>query len=97
MGGVWERMVNVAKRHLKTIVGDQLLNDFELRTLFTEAEALMNSRPLTPGLCDPQDLESLTLILPLSPSAEGRQVAPRSVSRERLFRATTVAEGAIPG
>ena len=35
MSEVWRRMVQSAKKHLKAIVGDRLLSEFALRTLFT--------------------------------------------------------------
>ena len=60
MSGVWERLVKMAKRHLSALIGSRLVSDFELRTLFTEVEGIMNSRPITPVSSDPQDLETLT-------------------------------------
>ena len=59
MSGVWERLVQSAKRHLKAIVGDRLLSEFSLRTLFTEVEFIMNNRPIVAASDDPADLEAL--------------------------------------
>ena len=42
------------------IIGDRLLNEFALRTLFTEVEFIMNNRTLVPASEDPEDLEALT-------------------------------------
>ena len=60
MSGVWERLVQTAKKHLKIIIGDRLLNEFALRTLLAEIEFIMNNRPLVPASDDPADLEALT-------------------------------------
>jgi len=59
MSGVWERLVQSAKKHLKVIVGDRLPSEFALRTLFTEVEFIMN-RPIVAASDDPADLEALT-------------------------------------
>ena len=60
MGGVWERMIRSIRRILTSLVNKRSLNDFELQTIFTEAEYIINSRPLTPNSDDPNDLEALT-------------------------------------
>ena len=60
MSGVWERLVQSAKKHLKAIVGDRLLSEFALRHLFTEVEFIMNNRPILAASDDPADLEALT-------------------------------------
>ena len=60
MSGVWERLVQSAKKHLKVIVGDRLLSEIALRTLFTEVEFIMNNRPIVAASDDPADLEALT-------------------------------------
>ena len=46
-GGLFERMVRSAKRCLKKIIGRAKLNYDELLTAVTEAEMIINSRPLT--------------------------------------------------
>ena len=46
-GGVYERMVRSVKTGLKLAVGKQLLPIEELRTVITEIEYLINSRPIT--------------------------------------------------
>ena len=49
MGGVWERQIRTARSALSSLLSanGQHLDDELLRTLFAEAEAVINSRPLT--------------------------------------------------
>lgn len=49
MGGVWERQIRTARSALNSLLdaNGQHLDDELLRTLFTEAETVINSRPLT--------------------------------------------------
>ena len=54
-GGVWERLIGVAKKILKMLVNEQLVNDETLLTLMAEVERIMNSRPLTKCSTDPRD------------------------------------------
>ena len=60
MGGVWERMIRSAKTTLQVIFSEQSINDFTLMSAFTQVEALINGRPLTPNSDDIRDLEALT-------------------------------------
>ena len=46
MAGVWERMIQVVRYVLLAITPKQSLYDDDLVTLFTEMEAIVNSRPL---------------------------------------------------
>ena len=46
-GGFWERLVKITKDCIKKSVGRALLTFEQLRTLFTEVESVVNSRPLT--------------------------------------------------
>ena len=47
MGGAWERLVKSVKETLKGLITRRLLDDEELRTYLTEAEKILNDRPLT--------------------------------------------------
>lgn len=62
-GGVWERQIKTVRSILSATVAlsSGRLDDASLRTLFYEAMAVVNSRPLTvDNLNDPKSLEPLT-------------------------------------
>lgn len=62
MGGIWERQIRSVRQILTSLLHEHstTLNDESLRTLLTEAESIVNSRPLTTeGLNDPT-MEPLT-------------------------------------
>ena len=59
-GGIWEAAVKSMKRHLKRVVGIQVLKYEELLTVLQQIEAILNSRPLFPRSDDPNDTQALT-------------------------------------
>ena len=62
-GGVWERQIRTVRNVLNATLSQcsGRLDDSSLRTLFYEATAIVNSRPLTvDGVNDPMSLEPLT-------------------------------------
>ena len=62
-GGVWERMIGVARRIIETILCEHRsrLDDEGLMTVLSEAACVINSRPLNvDNISDPQSLEPLT-------------------------------------
>ena len=64
MGGIWERLIRTVHAVLSSLLQDhtQQLDDEALQTLFTEAENVVNSRPLTiDNLSDPDAPEPITL------------------------------------
>jgi len=63
MGGVWERQIRSVRNVLSALLqgSGQQLDDESLRTFMCEAEAIVNSRPLTTdGLTSPLSPEPLT-------------------------------------
>ncbi|XP_011877529.1 PREDICTED: uncharacterized protein LOC105567318, partial [Vollenhovia emeryi] len=59
-GGKWEAGVKSVKYHLRRVVGDTSLTYEEMTTIFTQIEAILNSRPLCPLTDDPDDIQALT-------------------------------------
>lgn len=59
-GGVWERLIRSVRSILTSVLGQQVLDDEGLQTLFCEVEAILNDRPITKVSDDPNDLEALT-------------------------------------
>ncbi|KAL2091628.1 hypothetical protein ACEWY4_013891 [Coilia grayii] len=62
-GGVWERQIRTIRNVLNATLAQSAgrLDDASLRTLFYEAMAIVNSRPLSiDGINDPNSLEPLT-------------------------------------
>ena len=60
MGGAWERLIRSIKRPLYAMLNNQTVTDFQLLTIFTEVESIVNSRPLTPTSDDVNDYSALT-------------------------------------
>ena len=63
MGGVWERQIRSVRNVLSVLLDNNgtQLDDESLSTFMCEAEAVINSRPLTvDGLRDPDSLSPLT-------------------------------------
>ena len=61
MGGVWERQIRTVRAILSSMIRNygHALNDESLRTLLTEVECIVNSRPLTFPSSDAKDPMSL--------------------------------------
>lgn len=59
-GGSWERLIRSVRKILNITVKEQLLDEEGLHTLLCEAEAVINSRPITKASTDLNDLEALT-------------------------------------
>ena len=54
-GGVHEMMIKAAKRAVNAVLGNADVTDEELTAVYTGAEALLNSRPLTYQSANPED------------------------------------------
>lgn len=59
-GGIWKAAIKSTKTHLNKVIGEQVYTVEELTTLVVRVEGVLNSRPLQPLSCDPNDLEALT-------------------------------------
>ena len=59
-GGVFEALINSAKKAIKGILGDADVTDEELHTAICGAEQLLNSQPITYVSSDPNDLSPFT-------------------------------------
>ena len=59
-GGLWEAAVKSAKKHLRRVIGNQILTFSELYTVLCQIEAVLNSRPMIPISTDKNDLSPLT-------------------------------------
>ena len=80
-GGIHETMIKAAKKATYAILKNADVNDEELMTAFTGAEALINSRPLTYQSANPND------DVPITPNhflhgQVGGQFAPENVDSE---------------
>ena len=60
MGGIWERLIRVVRKVFASILKGSRLTDDLLDTLFCEAEAIVNSRPITKLSDDVNDVAALT-------------------------------------
>ncbi|XP_026012239.1 uncharacterized protein LOC113014739 [Astatotilapia calliptera] len=87
-GGVWERQIKTVRSVLNTTLSlaHDRLNDASLRTLFYEAMAIVNSRPLTiDNLNSPNSLEPLTPNHLLHMKSNAPLPPPGAFSNEDLY------------
>ena len=60
LGGIWERLVRSAKKHLSAILSSENLDVDVFATVLVEVEGILNRRPLTYVSADHRDLDVLT-------------------------------------
>ncbi|XP_055928122.1 uncharacterized protein LOC129959329 [Argiope bruennichi] len=58
--GLWEAGVKAVKYHIKRIMGNLKFTYEEFLTILNQIEGILNSRPLYPLSCDPNDFDVLT-------------------------------------
>ena len=75
LGGLWERMVGLFKRHIASATRGDVLHVDAFNTIVIEAEGILNRRPLTPISTDPMDTEALTPAHVLYPSSFSHSAA----------------------
>eukprot|EP00794_Sanderia_malayensis_P015494 gene15494-biopygen11958 len=82
-GGMWERLIRSVKRCLNKVIGQANLTYYELSTLVTEVESVINARPLT-YIAD--DTDGITYALTPSQLINGRnlQCLPSEITTEIL-------------
>ena len=90
MGGIFESMVKQVKSAMKTVINDQVLPEETIHTVLVEAEAIVNSRPLTVVSDDANDYEALTpnhfLIGRASPNSPPAQFEEREINSRKRWR-----------
>jgi hypothetical protein len=90
-GGVWERMIRSIRRILRSLMGNQLLDDETLLTFMSEVEKILNDRPLVPCSADSSDLEPLTpnslLLLRPNPCTPAHETVDGCSYNKRRMRA----------
>ncbi|XP_059058080.1 uncharacterized protein LOC131851585, partial [Achroia grisella] len=78
MGGAWERLVRSIKSALSVTLKEQAPREEVLSTLLLEAEAVVNSRPLTHVPVEPETLQALTPFHFLLGTPSTELVCPRT-------------------
>ena len=83
-------MVKQVKSAMKTVINDQVLPEETIHTVLVEAEAIVNSRPLTVVSDDANDYEALTpnhfLIGRASPNSPPAQFEEREINSRKRWR-----------
>ncbi|XP_052758002.1 uncharacterized protein LOC128202280 [Galleria mellonella] len=87
MGGSWERLVRSVKTAMQVTLKERTPSDEILLTLLIEAEALINSRPLTHVPSDPDQSEALTPFHFILGTSSGKPIPARLEDRDLCSRA----------
>ena len=86
MGGIWERLIRVIRKVLSGLFDvNASISDEMLETVFTEAESIINGRPITKLSEDPSDSHPLTpnhLLL----IGSGHLMSPGTFSTNDIYR-----------
>ena len=74
VGATWERLIRVVKDCLKRTISRQKLNYFQLKTVLSDIQLAINSRPLTYRCAEEDGLEILTPNKFLRPHVESTKI-----------------------
>ena len=88
MGGVWERQIRSIRSIFTALMKNHpaMLTDESFRTLMTETEAIINSRPLTVDpACDPNDLQPISPMRILTLKSDVVFPPPGNFQRNDLY------------
>ncbi len=97
-GGVWERQIRTIRNVLNVTIAQcsGRLDDAPLRTLFYEAMAIVNSRPLNvDGINDPMAPEPLTPSRLILMKSKVALPPPRKFVKEDMYAALTMVQSTI--
>ena len=59
-GGFYERYFRIVRKVLRSIVGEATLEEYDLLTLLTEVERILNNRPISETPSSPDEFAALT-------------------------------------
>ena len=82
-GGVWERIIALFKRHLKTALTGDAIRLETFMTIVVEVEGIMNRRPITSSSTEATDEEALTPLHLLAPASIQRPEDPRPTAKQK--------------
>ena len=88
VGATWERLIRTVKNCLKKTISRSKLNYFQLKTVLSDIEVAVNSRPLTYRCASDDGLEILTPNKFLRPNVESNLILrnPKEVLKEPATR-----------
>ena len=89
MGGVWERLIGVARRILDAMLLEshtQRLTHEVLITFMYEVSAIINSRPIAPISTDPEDLEVISPATLLTQKVEPLESLDPELSTRDIYK-----------
>ena len=99
VGATWERLIRVVKNCLKKTISRQKLDYFQLKTVLSDIQLAINSRPLTYRCADEDGLEILTPNKFLRPHVETnlivrnpREILTETASRKDLVKSLSIRE-----
>ena len=99
---IWKRLIKVVKNCLKKIISRQKLDYFQLKTVLSDIQLAINSRPLSYRCADEDGLEILTPNKFLRPHVETnlivrnpREILTETASRKDLVKSLSIRENMV--